>query len=96
MTPGDEQPATSVKIRRADKKRLDRLQAELTALRGRKVTQQDVFAEILALAEREKQQLGGWRPLSKSERSRLMKIPIKTGDRRDEQHIDEDIYGADA
>jgi len=85
--------ATSVKMRDEDKRRLDRLQGELQAMRGRRVSQQDLLAWLLTMGEREKAALGedAARPLTARERRTLMSLPVKTGIPSGEETIDEDL-----
>jgi hypothetical protein len=80
-------------MREEDKRRLDRLQGELQAMRGRRISQQDLLAWLLTMGEREKQHLGedATRPLTARERAVLMSLPVKTGIRRREEDIDEDL-----
>jgi hypothetical protein len=85
--------ATSVKMREEDKRRLDRLQGELQAMRGRRVSQQDLLSWLLTMGEGQKQSLGedAAKPLSARERNVLMSLPMKSGKRSREEDIDGDL-----
>lgn len=86
--------ATSVKMREADKARLDRLQAEITARTGRKVSQQDLLARLVALGEREKDRvISEQKPPTKAQMARLMALPMDMGIRTREEDIDKILYG---
>ena len=80
-------------MRDEDKRRLDRLQGELQAMRGRRVSQQDLLSWLLTMGERQKQQLGddALRPLTPSERRVLMSLPMRSGKRFREEDIDDDL-----
>ncbi|MBI4392452.1 MAG: hypothetical protein HY556_01455 [Euryarchaeota archaeon] len=86
--------ATSVKMRRADKERLDRLQAEIVARSGKRLSQQELLALLVALGERDREALTGeLRPPGGRELAALMALPVSTGKRTTEETIDRDLYG---
>jgi hypothetical protein len=84
-------------MRVEDKARLDRLQAELTARRGRKVTQTELLRELVRLGEREKTRLLA-PPGKPSERAlkRLMALPVDAGVDTREEDVDRALYGEPA
>lgn len=86
--------ATSVKMRDADKERLDRLQAVILAETGEKLTQQELLSRLLNLAE------GRWpmlvhRPTEATAEQieELLALPMDTGQETTEEEIDEILYG---
>ncbi len=85
--------ATSVKMREEDKRRLDRLQGELQALRGRRVSQQDLLSWLLTMAEGQKELLGddAARPMTKNEIAAMLRLCVSTGVKTREEDIDEDL-----
>jgi len=85
--------ATSLKIRDQDKKRLDRLQGELMARRGRRLSQQELVSWLLNLGESHKERLldDAERPLTKRELAALDRLCVKTGVRTREEEIDRAI-----
>ena len=85
--------ASSVKIRDADKARLDRLQASLSAQRGKKVSQQDLLAELIDLGSREQNgALGAPKAMTDSQWKRIQALMFDSGRRTREEDIDRDIY----
>ncbi len=82
--------ATSIKIRERDKRRLDRLQGELTVRHGRKVSQQELLTWLLNLGEREKRRLlmDATRPMSAREIAALKRLCVRTGVKTHESEID--------
>ncbi|MBM4250128.1 MAG: hypothetical protein FJ149_12045 [Euryarchaeota archaeon] len=82
--------ATSIKIRERDKRRLDRLQGELTVRHGRKVSQQELLSLLLNLADKEKRRLlaDATRPMSKREIASLKRLCVDTGVETREEEID--------
>lgn len=87
--------STSIKVREADKARLDRLQAELTARAGAKVTQQDLVAGLLDLGERRVGELAPRKRRRAGSMRRLMSLPVHAGASREED-IDRDLYDEQA
>jgi hypothetical protein len=85
--------ATSVKLLVRDKERLDRLQGEIMARRGRKVTQQTLLSWLLDLGEAEKDRLaeGASGPMSDREVAQLMRLVVRTGIPTQEEDIDDTI-----
>lgn len=86
--------ATSVKVREADKERLDRLQAEITARMGAKVSQQDLLADLLDLAERRLDELAPKpKRAPKNALKRLLALPADAGVASREEDVDAALYG---
>jgi len=87
--------ATSVKMREGDKARLDRLQARLVAKTGQKITQEELLARIVALAESEEDRVAGApaRPKDAEEVwRRLQGLIVRTGKRTRPEDIDRDLH----
>lgn len=82
--------ATSVKMRDHDKRRLDRLQGELTLRRGRKLSQQELLSMLLNLAEEEKDRLeaDAERPMTDRAIAAMERLAVSTGVRTREEDID--------
>jgi len=82
--------ATSVKMREQDKRRLDRLQGELTLRRGRKMSQQELLAWLVRLGESEKDGLlkDAERPMTEREIAAMKRLTVSTGIRTREEDID--------
>jgi len=82
--------ATSIKIRERDKLRLDRLQGEIAARTGRKVSQQDLVARLLDLGESERSRLleEGDRPMTAAEIRALNRLCVDAGVETSEDEID--------
>jgi predicted transcriptional regulator len=87
--------ATSVKIRERDKRRLDRLQGELTKRRGRKVPQQDLIAWLLSLGENRKEGFAddAVAPMTAREVAALRRLSVRTGVKSREEEIDAVVAG---
>lgn len=87
--------ATSVKMRERDKRRLDRLQGELTVRRGRKMSQQELLAWLLQLGEAEKHRLAedAGRPMTDREIAAMERLVVRTGIRTREEEIDRVVAG---
>jgi hypothetical protein len=85
--------ATSIKIRDRDKRRLDRLQGEAMARRGRKVSQQELVAQLLDLGESMRERLfeDASRPMTAREIAAMHSLIVDTGVRTREEEIDEVI-----
>lgn len=86
--------ATSIKVREADKDRLDRLQAEITSRLGSKISQQDLLADLIDLAERRIDELAP-KPVEarKNALRRLFALPTDAGIASSEADVDEALYG---
>lgn len=83
-------------MREGDKARLDRLQAELTARVGEKVTQEELLARLVALGEQEKDRLLLAPAKARSAEEiwqRMLSCIVKTGVRTREEDIDRILYG---
>lgn len=87
---------TSVKMQESDKARLDRLQARLTGLLGRRVTQEVLLARLLALGEQEIDRLAQTDKPSAGALDRLLSLPVRTGVKTREEEIDATLYGSGA
>lgn len=90
--------ATTVKLTRAAKERLDRLQAKLQLRYGRRFSLQEILEKAVELGEaREKDLLaallGLHLPLPEAERARLRALHIDWGVDTREEDIDEVLYG---
>jgi hypothetical protein len=85
--------ASSLKIRDRDKRRLDRLQGEAMARRGRKVSQQELVAQLLDLGESMRERLfeDASRPMTAREIAAMHRLIVDTGVRTREEEIDEVI-----
>lgn len=84
-------------MREGDKARLDRLQARIVAKTGQKVTQEELLARIVALAETEEDRVAGLpaKPKDADEvwrRLQALIVPNATGKRTRAEDIDRDIY----
>lgn len=82
--------ATPVKMRERDKRRLDRLQGDLTKQRGRKVPQQDLLAWLLGLGEAQKEGFAAdaLAPMTAREFAALRRLRVRTGVKSREEEID--------
>jgi len=82
--------ATSVKMRDRDKRRLDRLQGELTLRRGRKLSRQELLSWLVSLGESEMERLlkDATRPMTEREIASMERLIVDTGVRTRETEID--------
>jgi len=71
--------ASSVKLRDADKARLDRLQAQITAATGRRVSQEELLGRLVGLGESHRTRLTAAPGDGSAGLERLMALPVKTG-----------------
>ena len=90
--------SSSIKIKKKDKDKLNKLQAKLTLLLGRKLTQEEIMAHLLKMAERNEKDLlelilGESNPLTDKEIRKLMELPEDWGVETKEEEIDEILYG---
>lgn len=90
--------SSSIKIKKADKEKLDRLQAKLTLTLGKKLTQEEIIAYLLELVEKKEKDLfeyilGDWKPLTDEEVNKLMELPEDWGIETKESDIDKILYG---
>ena len=87
--------ATSVKMRDEDKRRLDRLQGEVVARGGRRISQQDLLARLLDIAESEKERLlqDTSPPMTKREIAVMRRLCVHTGIATREEDIDRIVAG---
>jgi predicted transcriptional regulator len=87
--------ASTIRIRDADKDRLDRLQAEVTARTGRKISQQELLERLIMMGERQKEALmAADEGATEAQLERLLALPLRTGVPTREEDIDEVLYGA--
>ena len=87
--------ATSVKMADQDKRRLDRLQGELMARRGRRVSQQALLSLLLDIAEGARERLLGdpAEPMTDREIAAMGRLSVATGVRTREEEIDGVVTG---
>ncbi len=85
--------ASSIKIRDADRRRLDRLQGEIMARRGRRISQQELMAMLLDLGEALRGRLleEAQQPMTKREIAALDRLVVSTGIRTRQEEIDEAV-----
>jgi hypothetical protein len=85
--------AASIKIRDADKRRLDRLQGEVMVRRGRKVSQQELLSMLLDLGYTFKDRLlaDDARPMTTKEIEALHRLIVDTRRPSREEDIDMDV-----
>lgn len=91
--------ATSVRLDALTKGELDRLQAEVSLRRGRRISHAQLLAELLEFVrehEAEFQRRRAWRPFTKEEQRRFLRMGVRTGVRTSSEEIDEVLYGGDA
>ena len=89
--------ATSVKMRESDKARLDRLQAKLVGLTGKKMPQDVLLARLVTLGEADLDALAGLEAKPRKEAVlTLFQLPVRTGIRTSEEEIDPALYGSGA
>ncbi|HEX9817067.1 MAG TPA: hypothetical protein VGB18_08810 [Candidatus Thermoplasmatota archaeon] len=85
---------TSVKMRDADKDRLDRLQAQLVSRLGRRISQEVLLARLVALGEEQLDRLSATETRTTKEQiGRLLQLPVHTGLRTREEDLDMALYG---
>src|SRR5215469_1751978 len=89
---------TTVRIRDADKEKLEKLQAMATLSSGGKVSQEDVLGALLenALTQGESFMMGafgGKLPLSDEEFEKVRALTSDWGFSTKEEDIDKDLYG---
>lgn len=82
-------------MREEDKRRLDRLQGKLQALSGRRLSQQDLLARMVSLAESEPERLAedAARPMTEKEIAAMDRLCVRTGIPTREEEIDEVVAG---
>ena len=85
---------TSVKMMEADKKALDRLQADLRR-RGRKLSQQELLGQLVRIGRRHVDEMqDDYPPWTEEEWARVRALAVDTGVVTREEDIDRDVYGA--
>lgn len=87
----------NIKIHEKDKHVFDMLQAELTLKTGKKITQQELFAQLIEFVKARKDNFFGRLsklPLSEKEKKKIRSIPIDMGVETSEEEIDFIVYGA--
>ena len=79
--------ASSVKMKERDKRRLDRLQRELTLRRRRKMSQQGILGWLLSLGEAEKARFAedAERPMTDREIASMERLAVRTRTRTREE-----------
>jgi hypothetical protein len=88
----------NIKVRKEDKQIFDMLQAELTFKTGKKITQQELFSNIINFTRYKKNSFFGSirkLPLSEKEIEKLKGLRSDWGIVTDETEIDMIIYGAE-
>lgn len=82
--------ASSIKMRAADKERLDRLQGEIMARSGRRVPQEEILSRLLDLGEAQRHRLteDPERQMNPREIAALKRLAVRTGVRTREEEID--------
>ena len=88
----------NIKVRKEDKQIFDMLQAELTFKTGKKITQQELFSNIINFTRYKKNSFFGRirkLPLSEKEIEKLKGLRSDWGIVTDETEIDMIIYGAE-
>jgi protein-disulfide isomerase-like protein with CxxC motif len=90
--------ATSVKMDDETKSRLEALQAAIKLETGRKVTQQELLAELVRRGDMDRDELiDAFRetdlPLSDEQRERFHAVQFSSGVETTEEDIDEILYG---
>ena len=86
----------SIKVRKKDKQKFDTLQAEFTLKTGKKITQQELFSEIIEFATSRKDSFFGRLfnlPLSDQEISAFKQLQSDWGIVTEESEIDMVLYG---
>lgn len=88
--------STSVKMRKEDKARLDRLQARIVQRTGQKVTQEELLSRLTRLAEEEFERIAD-EPVEVTDEQveALMALPFDMGIVTREEDIDRILYGWD-
>jgi len=89
--------ATSVKVEKATKERLERLQAEIKLETGRKVTQQELLDRLVEHGVEDKEAIvdsyrDEWEGLTEEEKERFFSGTAASGDPVEEDEIDRVIY----
>lgn len=86
--------STTVRIREADKRTLDELQAKLTLATGQRVPLEEVLHRVLAVAREEEERiLGAPRRLTEARKREIQGLAGVITLERDERSIDEILYG---
>jgi hypothetical protein len=85
--------ATTIKVDQSQKQRLDRLQARLQLIAGRRVTQSELLELLVRHAEGDPEALlrGHWRPLTREEIEKVLRTPMDLGFQIGD--VDEGVYG---
>lgn len=90
--------STSVRLDARTKSELDRFQAEASLRRGRRVSHAQLLAELLEFVREREAEFHGraWKPFSKAEQRRFLRMGVRTGVRTRPEEIDEVLYGGEA
>ena len=90
--------STSVKMRNEDKVRLNRIQGRIALTTGQRMSQEELLARLLDLAEGNEERLAGeisGSMMSPSALRILVKLPVRTGIVTREEEIDDVLYGGE-
>ena len=80
----------------ADKARLDRLQAEIVARTGRRLSQQDLLSRLVDLGREQLDRVADIAaPPDPRALDRLMRLPVKSGKHTRADKVDAEIYKVD-
>ncbi|MHA1298832.1 MAG: hypothetical protein ACTSO9_05250 [Candidatus Helarchaeota archaeon] len=90
--------SSSIKIKKEDKEKLNRIQAKLTLLLGKKLTQEDIISRLLDLVENKEKNLleqifNEYRPFTSKEIQKLLALSEDWGVKTKEDDIDRILYG---
>jgi len=87
----------NIKINEKDKHIFDMLQAELTLKAGKKITQQELFSQLIEFVRSRKDNFFGRLsklPLSEKEKKKIRSLQTDWGVETSEEEIDFVVYGA--
>ncbi len=87
----------NIKIHEKDKQLFDMLQAELILKTGTKITQQELFSQLIEFARSRKEEFFGRLsklPLSEKEKKKIRSLQSDWGIETSEEEIDLVVYGA--
>lgn len=88
----------NIKVHEKDKRIFDMLQAELTLKTGKKMTQQELFSDIIEFARSKKENFFGMLfnlPLSEKEIKKVKSLQSDWGVITTDKEIDITVYGAE-
>ncbi|MBU4077396.1 MAG: hypothetical protein KKI06_11965 [Euryarchaeota archaeon] len=87
----------NIKISDKDKNLFDMLQAELTLKTGKKITQQELFSQLIEFVRSRKDNFFGRLsklPLSEKDKKKIRSLQCDMGVETSEEEIDFVVYGA--